>query len=54
LSWWAANISWARYRAGVVVDVIETLRAGGAVVNDRHRQLAAEGDVGTVVAALDA
>ena len=53
LVWWAANISWAKYRAGVVVDVIETLRAGGAVVSDRHRQLAAKGEVGTVIAALD-
>jgi len=54
LAWWAANITWAKYRASVVVDVIETLRAGGAVVTDRHRELAAKGEVGTVVSALDA
>jgi hypothetical protein len=54
LVWWAANISWAKYRAGVVVDVIETLRAGGAVVSDRHRQMAAKGEVEAVAAALDA
>ena len=53
LVWWAANISWAKYRAGVVVDVIEKLRAGGAAVSDRHRQLAAKGEVVTVIAALD-
>jgi hypothetical protein len=49
-----ANIRWAKYRAGEVVAVIEALRAGGARVGDRDRQLAAEGEVPTVVSALDA
>ena len=54
LVWWVANIRWAKYRAGEVVTVIEALRAGGAVVGDRDRELAAEGEVPTVVSALDA
>ncbi len=54
LVWWAANIRWARYRAGDVVAVIEALRAGGSVVGDRDRQLAAEAGVGTVIFALEA
>jgi uncharacterized protein len=54
LVWWVANVRWAQYRAAEVVDVIEALRAGGAVVDDRDRQLAAEGGVPTVVSALDA
>jgi hypothetical protein len=53
LVWWVANVRWAKYRAGEVVDVIETLRAGGAVVSDRDRELASEGGVPTVISALD-
>jgi hypothetical protein len=44
---------WAVYRVGEVVDVIEILRLGGAVVTDRHRELAAEAGVLEVGAALD-
>jgi hypothetical protein len=54
LVWWAVNVRWAKYRASEVVTVIEVLRAGGAVVGDRDRELTAEGDAETVVAALDA
>jgi hypothetical protein len=54
LVWWVANVRWAKYRAGEVVAVIEALRAGGASVGDRDRQLAAEGEVPTVASALDA
>ena len=54
LVWWVANVRWAKYRAGEVVAVIEALRAGGAVVGDRDRELAAEGGLPTVVSALDA
>jgi hypothetical protein len=54
LVWWVANVRWAKYRAKDVVDVIEVLRAGGAVVGNRDRELAAEAAESTVVSALDA
>jgi hypothetical protein len=50
----AENVRWAEYRAGEVVGVIETLRAGGAVVNDGGRQLATEAAVPSVISALGA
>jgi hypothetical protein len=46
-------VSWAAYRADEAVGVIEILRAGGAEITDRHRELAAEARVPKVVAALD-
>ena len=49
-----ANVRWAKYRADEVVDVIKTLRAGGAVVGDRDGELAAEAGEPTVMSALDA
>ncbi|MGH3582141.1 MAG: ankyrin repeat domain-containing protein [Mycobacterium sp.] len=52
LVWWSVNIPWAGYRAAVVVSVVEILRAGGAVVTDRHGALAAEAGVRSVCAAL--
>jgi hypothetical protein len=54
LVWWAANARWFGYRAKEVVNVIECLRAGGAVVTTRDRELATEAGVSTVAAALDA
>jgi hypothetical protein len=54
LNWWAVNVNWAGHRAGEVVKVIERLRAGGAVVTTRDRELATEAGVSTVVAVLDA
>lgn len=54
LVWWTVNVRWAAYRADAVVDVIEILRAGGATVTDRHRELAAEAGVSKVSSALDA
>lgn len=54
LGWWVPNVRWAAYRADEVVDVIEVLRVGGAVVSDRDRELATEAGVLKVVAALDA
>jgi hypothetical protein len=50
----AANVRWAAYRKGEVVNVIEVLRSGGAVVGARDRQLASEAGVSAVAAALDA
>jgi hypothetical protein len=54
LVWWVANVRWAKYRAGEVISVIEALRAGGAVVGDRDRELSAEAGVPTVMSVLDA
>jgi hypothetical protein len=54
LVWWAANARWFGYRAKEVVNVIERLRAGGAVVTTRDRELATEAGVSTVAAVLDA
>lgn len=54
LTWWVANVRWAGYRAGEVVRVAEILRAGGAVVTARDRELADEAGVSAVVAALGA
>ncbi len=54
LNWWAANVRWAAYRKGEVVNVIELLRAGSAVVTARDRELATEAGISEVVAVLDA
>ena len=43
---------YAGYRAGDVADVIDILRAGGAEVTDRHRELAADAGASQVEAAL--
>jgi uncharacterized protein len=53
LSWWAGiGARCAGYRAGDVADIIDILRAGGASVTDRHRELAAEAGASQVEAAL--
>jgi len=52
LSWWAVGFRFAGYRAGDVADVIAILRAGGADVTDRHRELAAGAGASQVEAAL--
>lgn len=52
LSWWAVGVRFAGYRAGDVADVIDILRAGGAEVTDRHRELAATAGASQVEAAL--
>jgi ankyrin repeat protein len=53
LVWWTVNVRWAAYRADDVVDVIEILRAGGAAITDRHRELATEAGVPKVSAVLE-
>jgi hypothetical protein len=40
------------YHAGEVAEVIEILRAGGADVTERHRELAARAGASQVEAAL--
>ena len=52
LSWWTVGVRYAGYRAGDVADVIDILRAGGANVTDRHRELAATAGASQVEAAL--
>lgn len=52
LSWWAVGVRHAGYRAKDVADVIDILRAGGATVTDRHRELAATAGASQVEAAL--
>jgi hypothetical protein len=53
LVWWAVNVRWAGYRRGEVVDVIKILRAGGAAVTERDRELAADAGAPEVISALD-
>ena len=52
LSWWPTGVQFAGYRAGEVADVVDILRAGGAEVTDRHRELAARAGASQVEAAL--
>jgi hypothetical protein len=52
LVWWSSNARWLGYRAGVVVEIVELLRAGGATVTERQLELAAQADVAAVSAAL--
>ncbi len=52
LSWWAVGVHSAACRAGDIADIIDILRAGGAVVTDRHRELAASAGASQVEAAL--
>jgi uncharacterized protein len=52
LSWWAVGVRFAGYRDGDVAGVIDILRAGGAEVTDRHRELAATAGASQVEAAL--
>jgi uncharacterized protein len=52
LSWWAVGVRKAGYRASDVADVVDILRAGGAEVTDRHRELAAGAGASQVEAAL--
>jgi hypothetical protein len=46
------GVRYSGYRAEVVVKVIDVLRAGGAAVTDRHRELAATAGASQVEAAL--
>ncbi|HYZ67543.1 MAG TPA: ankyrin repeat domain-containing protein [Mycobacterium sp.] len=53
LQWWATiGARYAGYRANEVADVIDILRAGGAEVTDRHRELAVDAGASQVEAAL--
>ncbi|MGZ5378384.1 MAG: ankyrin repeat domain-containing protein, partial [Mycobacterium sp.] len=52
MAWWAVGAAFNGYRAAAVVEVVEVLRAGGAVVSRRHRELAANAGASDVEAAL--
>jgi uncharacterized protein len=52
LAWWAVGVRYAGYRARDVADIVDILRAGGANVTDRHRELAATAGASQVEAAL--
>jgi uncharacterized protein len=52
LSWWVVGVRFAGYRARDVADIIDVLRAGGAAVTERHRELAASAGASQVEAAL--
>jgi uncharacterized protein len=52
MAWWAVGAAFNGYRAAAVVEVVEGLRAGGAVVSARHRELAANAGASEVEAAL--
>ncbi|MCW2561825.1 MAG: hypothetical protein JWQ31_385 [Mycobacterium sp.] len=52
LAWWPTGAQFAGYRAGEVADVVDILRAGGAQVTDRHRELAVRAGASQVEAAL--
>jgi hypothetical protein len=52
MCWWAMEARLAAYRAAEVAAVIEILRAGGAGVTDRHRELAATAGASQVEAVL--
>ncbi len=52
MSWWAVAAQFNGYRADDVAGVIDVLRAGGAVVSDRHRDLAVAAGATQVESAL--
>jgi uncharacterized protein len=53
LPWWASTgARHAGRRANDVAEIIDILRAGGALVTDRHRELAADAGAPQVEAAL--
>ncbi|MFV9636012.1 ankyrin repeat domain-containing protein [Mycobacterium neumannii] len=52
MSWWAMGGKVSADRAGVVADVVDVLRTGGAEVTARHRELATGAGVTQVTAAL--
>jgi ankyrin repeat protein len=52
MCWWSTAVRLAGYRAREVADVVDILRAGGAKVTQRHRDLAATAGASQVEAAL--
>ena len=52
MAWWSVGAKFNAYRAAAVADVVDILRAGGATVSQRHRELAANAGASEVEAAL--
>jgi ankyrin repeat protein len=52
LAWWSVGAKFNGYRSGRVVELVDILRAGGAEVSQRHRELAADAAAPDVEAAL--
>lgn len=52
MAWWSVGATFAGYRAGAVAELIELLRAGGAAVSPRHREVAATAGASEVELAL--
>ena len=52
MAWWSVGATFNGYRAAAVADLIDLLRAGGATVTQRHRELAANAGASEVEAAL--
>jgi len=52
MAWWAVGATFNGYRAAAVADLVDLLRAGGATVTQRHRELAAKAGAPEVEAAL--
>ena len=52
MAWWAVGATFNGYRAAAVADMVDLLRAGGATVTQRHRELAANAGASEVEAAL--
>jgi hypothetical protein len=52
LAWWSVGSTFNGYRAVAVAELVDLLRAGGAEVSQRHRELAANAGASEVEAAL--
>lgn len=52
MAWWGVGAAFNAYRAAAVADLVDLLRAGGAGVSQRHRELAAQAGPPEVEAAL--
>lgn len=52
MAWWSVGAKFNGYRAAAVADIVDILRAGGATVSARHRELAANAGAPEVEAAL--
>ncbi|MFI5508116.1 ankyrin repeat domain-containing protein [Mycobacterium sp. NPDC051804] len=52
MAWWSVGSKFNGYRAVAVAELVDLLRAGGAEVSQRHRELAANAGASEVEAAL--
>jgi ankyrin repeat protein len=52
MAWWSVGAKFNGYKAAAVADLVDLLRAGGAEVSQRHRELAVNAGASEVEAAL--